>query len=133
MRFGNPVLGVMAGVLLAIGVVALASSGLNMYVKQVTLPKSSPGQPTGASTRSTTTNTNGFPANISGSNTTDFSSNSGTRGLAPFYSNLNSIAKQPVTLTGFVLLPVFAALLFGFVLYRVSKVRNEGEELPEVG
>jgi hypothetical protein len=132
MRLGSPTLGVMAGVLLALGVVALAGSGLNPYVMRATSPKSNLNQTTGASTKSmTTTNTSGAPANASGSNTTDHSSGSATRGVAPLYSNLNSIARQPITLTGFALLPILAALLFGFVLYKVSRVRNEGQEPPE--
>jgi hypothetical protein len=46
-------------------------------------------------------------------------------------SHLDDIARQPITLTGFALLPVFAALLAGFVLYRVSRARDEREEPPE--
>jgi hypothetical protein len=46
-------------------------------------------------------------------------------------SHLDNIARQPFTLTAFALLPVFAALLVGFVLYRVSRARNEREEPPE--
>jgi hypothetical protein len=46
-------------------------------------------------------------------------------------SHLDNIARQPITLTGFALLPVFAALLVGFALYRVYRVRNEREEPPE--
>jgi hypothetical protein len=132
MRLGSSTLGVMAGVLLALGVVSLAGSGLNSYVMRATSPKSNLNQTTGTSTKSmTTTNTSGAPANASGSNTTDYSSGSATRGVAPLYSNLNSIARQPITLTGFVLLPILAALLFGFALYEVSRVRSDGQEPPE--
>jgi hypothetical protein len=46
-------------------------------------------------------------------------------------SRLDNIARQPITLTGFALLPVFAALLVGFAIYRVSRARNEREEPPE--
>ena len=46
-------------------------------------------------------------------------------------SHLDNMARQPITLTGFALLPVFAALLVGFAFYRVSRVRNEREEPPE--
>ncbi len=46
-------------------------------------------------------------------------------------SHLDNIARQPIILTGFAFLPVFAALLVGFVLYRVSRTRNEREEPPE--
>ncbi|MGD0478369.1 MAG: hypothetical protein ABSB29_09430 [Nitrososphaerales archaeon] len=126
MRFGRSVLGVLGGVLLALGVVALACSGLNPYVMQAISPTSNPNQTTGTSTKSmTTTNTSGAPAMTSGSNTTNYSPGYATGGAAPLYSHLDSFARQPITLTGFVLLPIFAALLFGFVLYRVSKVRNE--------
>jgi len=117
MRSGRSVLGVMAGVLLALGVVALTGSGFNPY----------------------TSNTSGAPVSNPVSGTTS-STATGQEGQNPTFSasvgavhlsQVNSIAKQPVTLTGFVLLPIFAAFLFGFILYRASKVRNEEEEAPE--
>jgi hypothetical protein len=109
----------MAGVLLALGVVALTGSGLNPHAMQATSPTSNPNQTTGTSARSmTTTGTSGAPATASGSDTTNYSPGYTTEGAASLYSHLNSLARQPITLTGFVLLPIFAALLFGFVLYR---------------
>ena len=117
-------MGVMAGVLLALGVVVLAGSGLNPYAS----------------------NTNGVPWAAGGSvttstTTTGRSSSTGQEGQKYLFgfavgpaplSQVSSIDKQPVALTGFVLLPIFAAFLLGFVLYRVSRVREEEEEPPEV-
>jgi hypothetical protein len=93
------------------------------------------------------TNTAGIPVFTVGtgstytySTTTGQSPNSGleVRNLTTGFTfgpaalaQVNSIATQPVTLTGFALLPVFAALLFGFALYRLNKARNEDEESSE--
>jgi hypothetical protein len=119
MMFRGSALGVMAGVLLALGVVALTGSGLNPHAMQATSPTSNPNQTTGTSAKSmTTTGTSGAPATASGSDTTNYSPGYTTEGAASLYSHLNSLARQPITLTGFVFLPIFAALLFGFVLYR---------------
>ena len=117
MRSGRSVLGVTAGVLLALGIVALAGSGLNPHAS----------------------NTNGVPGLYISSGTIPSTATSqqgqgsifSVNGLATPPSQTNSIAKQPATLTGFVLLPILAALLFGFVFYRVSRVRDEEEEPPE--
>jgi hypothetical protein len=43
---------------------------------------------------------------------------------------VSSIASQPIDLTGFALLPILAAFLFGFAVYRVSRARNQ-EEGPQ--
>ncbi len=142
-------MGVVAGVLLGLGVVALASSagsGLNPFMTQAATFGSTPLQTNGTSTQSvTTTNTSGGPVAATGSNTTFVTivgqiSSTGQEGQNYFsgatvesapLSQVNGIARQPITLTGFVLLPIFAAFLFGFVLYRVSRVRSEREEPPE--
>jgi hypothetical protein len=129
MMFRRSALGVMAGLLLALGVVALAGSGLNQYVMQASSPKSSLNPTTVTSARSMTTASS---SGDSGSKTTNSSPGYTTEGATPLFSHLDSFARQPVALTGFVLLPIFAALLFGFVLYRISRVRNEEEELSEV-
>lgn len=127
MRSGGSALGVMAGVLLGLGVVALAGSGLNLYTMQASSVRTSSNQTYGTSTQSvTTTNANGTQAAFSGTDTTPKS----MAGAAPL-SQVKSIAGQPIALTGFVLLPIFAAFLFGFVLYRVSRMYDEGEERSE--
>jgi hypothetical protein len=89
----------------------------------------------------TTTDTNGAPVYSipSGTTSTTTASQSSSTGqgsqnnvlafvatVPASFSHLDNIARQPITLTGFVLLPIFAALLFGFVLYRVSRMRNGG-------
>lgn len=117
MRFGRSALGVMAGVLLALGVVALTGSGFNPYVSNTgEVPVS---YIFSGTIPSTTTGQQGQGSIFS------------VNGLATPLSQVSSIAKQPATLTGFVLLPILAAFLFGFILYRASKVRNEEEEAPE--
>jgi hypothetical protein len=147
MRSGRSVLGVVAGVLLGLGVVALASSGLNPFMMPAaTFGPTSP-QTNGASTQSaTTTHTSGAPVHSipSGTTSTITSSQSSSTGqgsqnislaflanVPADSSHLDNIARQPITLTGLVLLPIFAALLFGLVLYRVSRVHNERDEPPE--
>ena len=146
MMSGRSVLGVVAGVLLGLGIVALASSGISPYGMRAASPTPTLYTTNGTSTQSVTT-TNTFGASVAprGSNTTfgvDVGQISSTgqkgqtnlassAGAAAPLSQVKSIARQPITLTGFVLLPIFAALLFGFVLYRVSRVRNEREEPPE--
>ncbi|MGD0146161.1 MAG: hypothetical protein ABSB53_04835 [Nitrososphaerales archaeon] len=117
MRSGRSVLGVIAGVLLALGVVALVGSGLNPHAS----------------------NTGEVPASyiFYGTNLSTATGQQGQgsifsiNGLATPPSQVSSVAKQPATLTGFVLLPILVAFFLGFVLYRVSRVRLEEEEPPE--
>ena len=147
MRSGRSVLGVVAGVLLGLGIVALASSGVNPLMMPAATLGPTPLQTNGTSTQSVaTTSTSGAPVYSipSGSTSTTTVSQSSSTGqgsqknalsfvanVPTGFSHLNNIAKQPITLGGFVLLPIFAALLFGFVVYRVTRVRNEEEEPPE--
>lgn len=147
MRSGRSALGVIAGVLLGLGVVALAGPGLSLYGAQSAsaIPRSA--QTTETSVQFVTTTNSSEAAVINSVPGTAYSTaaaqNSSTppRGPAPLFtfsgagsvspSRVSSIARQAINLTGFALLPIFAAFLFGFVLYRVSKARNEKEELPE--
>jgi hypothetical protein len=145
MRPGRSALGVIAGLLLGLGVVALTSSGINSYGTHATQPRAILFVTNGTRIQSTNaTNTIGSSAAFSGSNTTftviegqTSSTGEGPTHLAGItakaapVSQMNSIARQPITLTGVVLLPILAALLFGFVFYRVSRVRNEGEGRTE--
>jgi hypothetical protein len=141
------VLGVVAGVLLGLGVVVLASSGVNPLMMPAATLGPTPFQTNGTSTESVaTTSTSGAPVYSipSGSASTTTVSQSSSTGqgsqknalafvatVPAGFSHLNNIARQPIALGGFVLLPIFAALLFGFVVYRVSRARNEEEEPPE--
>ena len=124
----------------------MAGSGINPYGTHTTMPKAILSTTDGTSMQSTNaTNTFGNSVAVPGSNTTytviaGQNSSTSQKGQIYLYgvtakvapvSQVNSIARQPITLTGFVLLPIFAALLFGFVLYRVSRVRSEREEPPE--
>ncbi len=146
MKPGRSALGVMAGVLLGLGVVALAGPGLNLYGTESSA--TTPNSPSVAYTSlqsATTASTTGTRMPFSGSGTTSPTTTGQNstiaRGVANaslgFYadiasvSQVNSIARQSISLTGFAFIPVLAALLFGFVLYRVSKARNEEEHLPE--
>jgi hypothetical protein len=122
-------LGVIAGILLGLGIIALASSassGLNPFITQASNgPTSLP--PNGTSGQYVITiTTSRVPVLVTMTGTTSTAS----ARAASVYSNFDNIARQPITLIGFVLLPVFAALLFGFVVYRISRVRNEREETP---
>lgn len=124
-------MGVIAGVLLGLGIVALASSGINLYGTYTTTPQYSVFFTNSTSTQSgNTTNTFGSSVAASVSNMTLGTIAGQPMNAAPL-SLVNSIARQSITHTGLVLLPIFAALLFGFVLYRVSRVRNDREEPPE--
>ncbi|MGD0318136.1 MAG: hypothetical protein ABSB56_00345 [Nitrososphaerales archaeon] len=142
MRSVRSALGVMAGVLLGLSLV-LAGSGLGSYGGQYASFAGNPALTTSTSTSvlSTKTNASGIwyftsVAGIASSNPTN---DQGRWVLVPgpsavqanIASHLDNMARQPITLTGFALLPVFAALLVGFAFYRVSRVRNEREEPPE--
>ena len=143
MRSGRSALGVMAGVLLGLSVF-LAGSGLGSYGG---LYASFTGNPVVTTSTSTSgqyavkTNASGTWYMPSGAGTTSSNSTKGQGGWvlvpgtkavpADVASHLDNIARQPITLTGFALVPVFAALLVGFLLYRVSRARNEREEPPE--
>jgi len=134
------VLGVMAGVLLGLGVITLAGPGLSLYGAQSS--STSPSSPSAAYTSlqpATTTGTSGaqMPFSASGtiSPTTTRQNSTNARGVQnssmefgadlASISQVNSIARQPINFTGLALLPVLAAFLFGFVFYRVSRPRNE--------
>ncbi|MGD0318556.1 MAG: hypothetical protein ABSB56_02520 [Nitrososphaerales archaeon] len=142
MRSARSALGVAAGVLLGLSLV-LAGSGLGTYGGPYASFAGNPVVTTSTSTSvlSTKTNATGIwlfttGASITGSSSTN---EQGKWILAPspsavqadVASRLDNIARQPITLTGFALLPVFAALLVGFAIYRVSRARNEREEPPE--
>jgi hypothetical protein len=132
----------MAGVLLGLSIV-IAGSGLGSYGGPYA---SFTGNPVLTTTTSTSvqyvkTNASGIWYIPSGVSTTGSNPANGQGGwvLMPstnaaqvdVASRLDNIARQPITLTGFALLPVFAALLVGFALYRVSRARKEREEPPE--
>jgi hypothetical protein len=135
-------LGVMAGVLLGLSLV-LAGSGLGSYGGPYASFAGNQVLTTSTSTSAlyTKTNASGIWYFTSGASTASSNStnNQGKWILMPspsaaqanIASHLDNIARQPITFTGFALLPVFAALLVGFVLYRVSRARNEREEPPE--
>lgn len=143
MRSGGSALGVMAGVLLGVSMF-LAGSGLGSYGG---LYASFTGNPVVTTSTSTSgqyaveTNASGTWYIPSGTGTASSNSTKGQGGWvlvpgtnavpADIASHLENIGRQPIALTGFALLPVFAALLVGFVLYRVSRARNVREEPPE--
>jgi hypothetical protein len=141
MRSGRSVLGVVAGVLLGLGVVVLAGPGLNPAATWGNFSSLSPEQATYTSMKTVTTMTStGVPRAAIGSNTTVSNSTdgqgeryflfwAGSSAVVPA-SHLDGLAQQPISLTGFVLLPIFAAFLLGLALYRASKGRSE-EESPE--
>jgi len=136
-------LGVMAGVLLGLSLV-LAGSGLGSYGGSYASFTGSPVLTTNTNTSvlSVKTNASGVWYFISGRNIASPNSTksqdewvlmpSANAASADIASHLDNIARQPITLTGFALLPIFAALLVGFLLYRVSRARNQREEPPEV-
>jgi cobalamin biosynthesis Mg chelatase CobN len=136
----------MAGVLLGLGVVALTGPGSNLFGAQSPSATYNPPSRTDASLQTAATTSAGgaqTPYSVYGatSSTTtgQNASNSagaqnpslGSRADIASPSQVNSIASQPINLTGLALLPVLAAFLLGFVLYRVSRTRDEEEDLPE--
>lgn len=140
MRSARSTLGVMAGVLLGLGIV-LAGLGLGSYGGQYASFTGNPVLTTSTSVQYVKTNASGtwyIPSGVgtASSNSTNdqgrwvlmYSPNAVQADVA---SHLDNIARQPITLTGFALLPIFVALLVGFVLYRVSRARGEREEPPE--
>ncbi|MGP8056902.1 MAG: hypothetical protein ACLP9K_04795 [Nitrososphaerales archaeon] len=142
MRSVRSALGVMAGVLLGLSLV-LAGSGLGSYGGQYASFAGNPALTTSTSTSvlSTKTNASGvwYFTSVAGIASSNPTNDQGRWVLVPgpsavqanIASHLDNMARQPITLTGFALLPVFAALLVGFAFYRVSRVRNEREEPPE--
>ena len=140
-------MGVMTGVLLGLGVVALAGPGLSLYGAQGAPAIRSSAQTTETSVQFVTTTNSSEAAVINSVPGTAYStaaaqnSSAPPKGSTPLFtfsgagsaspSRVSSIASQPINLTGFALIPIFAAFLFGFVVYRVSKARNEEEEPPE--
>ncbi|MGD0477665.1 MAG: hypothetical protein ABSB29_05805 [Nitrososphaerales archaeon] len=142
MSSGRSALGVMAGVLLGLSIV-LAGSGLGSYGGLGASITANPVLTTSTNTsvQYVKTNASGTWYIPSGIGTASSNSTKGQGGWVLMYgtnavradvaSHLDNIARQPFTLTAFALLPVFAALLVGFVLYRVSRARNEREEPPE--
>lgn len=132
----------MVGVLLGLSIV-LAGSGLGSYSGLYASFTANPvlTTKTNTSVQYVKTNASGtwyIPYGISNtsSNSTKGQGGwvlmSGTNAVqADVASHLDNIARQPITLTGLALLPVFAALLIGFVLYRVSRARTEIEDHPE--
>jgi hypothetical protein len=142
MRSGKSALGVIAGVLLGLSMV-LTGSGIGSYggLEASFTANRVVTTSTSISVQYVKTNTSGvwyIPSGI-GTASANFSKDQG--GWVPMYgtstvgadvaSHLDSIARQPITLTGFALLPVFAALLVGFVFYSTSRARNERGEPPE--
>ncbi len=142
MRSGRSALGVIVGVLLGLGVVVLAGPGVGVFSAQYGQFAASSPQPGHGETTMTTS---GTPVLVSGSNTTysvTTTQSSSTISSAqaapsaflfgtPVEAQINSIARQPVTQTGVVFIPVLAAFLFGFVVYRVSGARKRKEEAPK--
>ena len=141
MRSGRSVLGVVAGVLLGLGVVALTGPGFNPAATWGAFSSLSPEQATDTSVKIVTTMTSTAVPGTGSEYSTTASNSSNSLGERAFIfgagsgtslpaSHLDGLAQQPISLTGFVLLPVFAAFLLGFALYRASKGRNEVES-PE--
>jgi len=143
MRSGRSALGLIAGVILGLGVIVLASPGINFNGTQFAGVSTPASQASILSTRTVTMTSAGLTVVLTVGETTSYSSaseypitNGGTTANATFgvpvdYVEVNNIPKQPISVTGFVLIPVFAALLFGFVLYRISKTRNDRERPSE--
>ena len=142
MRSGRSALGVVAGVLLGLGI-ALAGSGLGSYGGPYASFTGNPVVTTSTSTSgqyAVKTNASGTWYIPSGAGTAS-NSTKGQGGWvlmpstsavgADVASHLDNMARQPITLTGLALLPVLAALLVGFVLYSVSRTRNERKEPSE--
>jgi hypothetical protein len=142
MRSGRSVLGVITGVLLGLSMV-LAGSGIGSYGGLEASFTANRALTTGTSTsvQYVKTNASGtwyIPSGMgaASSNLTKdqglwiFMYGTNTVG-ADVASHLDSIARQPITLTGLALLPVFAALLVGFAFYNTSRARKEREKPPE--
>lgn len=147
MRFRRSWVGVLAGLLLGLGVIILSAPSLNLISTQYTTPTLPAYLSVNTTLVSTTSNTSGNsqsvgPSGTISSTTTSGNSNTGQQGksLSPSatfgvanYAQVSGFVRQPVMQTGFVLLPVLAAFLFGFMLYRASKIRNKEIEPPETG
>jgi hypothetical protein len=124
MRSARPLLSLLAGVLLGLGVVALplvAAGG----------PAGSPGTPS----------TNGAEVTSAGEVVTHSPTNStASVAVAPLFalgseagspSSIAAIAKQPAGTTAFTFLPLVAALALGLAAYRVSRRRVGRKSGPD--
>lgn len=139
MRSGRSALGVVVGVLMGLGIV-LAGSGLGSLGGPYASFTGNPVLTTSTSTsvQYVKTNASGIYYVPSGAGAANSNSTNGQEGWvlipttnavrADVASHLDNIARQSITLTGFALLPVFAALLVGFALYSASRARNERKE-----
>jgi len=132
MRPGKSVLGVLAGLLLGLGVVVLTGPGLSLagagYVPNSTGtgPSSTPEQVV------TITNTSGayvYTVVLSSTNTATSGQAAGQGGKstpapverAAAYAQVSNLVKQPAIQTGYAILPVALALVIGGVLYKASR------------
>ncbi len=122
------VLGIVAGVLFGLGVVV--SSGFVTFGTFGTLanPPGLQNLGTGAANDSVSTASTTSNESVPMRNNTTPETAANSAESFQFSSHLDSIARQPITLTAFVLLPVFAAFLFGLVLYGASRISREEEE-----
>ena len=139
MQSGKFGLGILAGLML--GLVVIGSAGFSSgpfgsFVSSPGLNQIGAGSITSTRTAGTDSSTPSPPYQYTnstastvpgGSSETQTDKGVQSAGFSPLSSRLDSIARQPIATTGFVLLPIFAAFLFGLVLYGASKARNKGE------
>jgi hypothetical protein len=122
MRSGRSALGLVAGVLLGLGVVALAGSGFSASSTPAAPIQTGLDQTIVTSTQTaTTTSASGTPGELL------WTAAAVPVAGAASVSQVSSIPHQPIALTGIAFLPVVGAGVFGFVLYRISRARDEEE------
>jgi hypothetical protein len=122
MRSGRSALGLVVGVLLGLGVVALAGTGFSATLTPAAPSQTSFNQTNGTSTQIVTTaSATGTPGEAFWTGTSD-----SMAGVASV-SQVSSIPHQSIALTGIAFLPILGASVLGLVLYRLSRTREEEE------
>ena len=126
---GRFVIGVLGGLLLALVIISASSSSNSAFLSASDYAVQPPPRYS-TSTSQTTSSLTASPATgTSNAGNYTFQVSNNTYGIiigaSPVPSRVDSLSAQPVALTGIVLLPVLAAFLFGIVLYRTSRDKND--------
>ena len=141
MKSAGSVVGVLAGLILGLAVVAVSGHGLVQYIPQNYSIGSGPSQTTQNPSQQTATATTSGSSGVSPGSGTAYSTytpggtsagkgsqnapTTSARGIE--LAQVDNLARQPASLTVFVMLPVLAAVMFGIIVYRSSERQEIGD------
>ncbi len=123
MRPGRSIMGVIVGTLLGLGIVALAAAGAS--------PAETPTVSSAVRSSSNVTEMVTSSMASAGAPVSFYYSAISPSSISGVPSQLDSIPKQPISLTLFAFLPILAATILGFTFYRLSK-KGSAKEQPEL-